>query len=209
MGDHILQVSASILLLFMSLPMIVRATDKSVVLDSSGNPIEVGSSYYIRTAVSQVGIGGGVVVASKPEQPVCPKYVGHLSAGFYKESPVMFYPSELSQKHIHVSSDVYIVFNATSRACPLGAWQVTPDANSDKVFISTGGVVGTPTTDNLFKIENDPIQGTYQLEYCPTKNNIMCGVLMTIDFTDDYELGWLGLSPGRDSYFAAISFIKA
>ena len=125
----------------------------------------------------------------------------------------MFFPSDLSQKHIHISSDLYIVSNATSRACPLGAWQVTPDANTDKVFISTGGVVGTPTTDNLFKIENDPLQGTYQLEYCPSsttsKKNIMCGVLMTIDFTDDFELGWLGLAPSRDSYFAAISFIKA
>uniref|UniRef100_A0A803NDG9 Uncharacterized protein n=1 Tax=Chenopodium quinoa TaxID=63459 RepID=A0A803NDG9_CHEQI len=84
----------------------------SLVLDIEGNPLEVGSFYYVRTPQSTFRWGGGIVAASKPNQPECPQYVAQLGEGC---------------------------------ACSQGAWQLTPDANSGDLFLSTGGGIGNPS----------------------------------------------------------------
>ncbi|XP_021719341.1 miraculin-like [Chenopodium quinoa] len=231
MANFYLQLYTTILLMF-SISMVSSATTAnnvdSLVLDIEGNPLEVGSFYYVRTPQSTFRWGGGIVAASKPNQPECPQYVAQLGEGWYRESPIKFLPSDPSHKHVHISSDVNVVFNNSFSACSQGAWQLTPDANSGDLFLSTGGGIGNPspqTAANWFKIEKrrgDP--GFYQLEYCPssntidafaTKKDIVCGAIDgSIDnLTDDHRMIWLSLFPIRpDDYFSTglmFFFIKA
>ncbi|XP_021746602.1 miraculin-like [Chenopodium quinoa] len=218
------QLSTTILLIF-SFYIVTSTTTandvNSLVLDVEGNPLEVGSSYYVRTAVSIYRIGGGLVAASKPNQIECPQYVAQLAEGWYGEAPITFLPSDPSQKHVHISSDLNIIFNTSSSVCSQGAWQLTPDANSGELHLSTGGVIGNPspqTAANWFKIEKS-IAGSefYQLEYCPSsstingfaaKKDIVCGFIDAIFGRNDYRMLWLGLVQGRPS-FNTLSFIKA
>lgn len=188
------------------------------MLDVEGNPLEAGSPYYVRTELSKLQIGGGLVFASKPNHPECPQYVAQLAEGWNGESPITFLPSDPSNKHIHISSDLNIIFNnTTSTVCSQGAWQLTPDANSGKLYLSTGGSIGKPssqtTAANWLKIERSSVDSSfYQLEYCPssTSTNIVCGVIDALDYTDDFRLVWLGLSPVRiTNFFHLLSFIKA
>ncbi|XP_021719342.1 miraculin-like [Chenopodium quinoa] len=218
------QLSTTILLIF-SLSIVTSTTAAndvdSLVLDVEGNPLEVGSFYYVRTELSKVRIGGGIVAASKPNQPECPQYVAQLAEGWYGESPITFLPSDPSQKHIHISSDLNIMFNTSSSVCSQGAWQLTPDANSGEIHLSTGGGIGNPspqTAANWFKIEKSIASSEfYQLEYCPSsstingfaaKKDIVCGVIDATSGTDDYRLLWLGLVPRRADFFHILSFIK-
>lgn len=221
MSHLIFQLSVTILLIF-SLPtnIATKTTDDSLVLDVDGNPIEVGSAYYVRTELSKAGIGGGLVTASKPNHTQCPQYVAQLAYGFEGEIPVTFYPSSSSQKFIHISSDINIIFNTTSNVCSQGAWQLTPDASNGNLYLSTGGVIGNPgslTTANWFKIARSPYDPKfYQLEYCPdTKTvasatgDIVCGAIDALDSTDDFLLMWLGLKTIRPDFFHWLSFVKA
>ncbi|XP_021722899.1 miraculin-like [Chenopodium quinoa] len=222
MANLIIQFSATIFLIsFLSIGAAKTAT-KDLVLDVEGNPLEVGLSYYVRTVLSQLGIGGGIVAASKPNQPECPQYVAQLAVGWYGESPITFLPSDPSHKHIHISSDLNIMFNTSSSVCSQGAWQLTPDANSGSLHLSTGGGIGNPspqTAANWFKIENSiASSGFYQLEYCPSsstidgfeaKRDIVCGAIDATDATDDNRMLWLGLVPGNPNFFHVLSFIKA
>uniref|UniRef100_A0A803NDH5 Uncharacterized protein n=1 Tax=Chenopodium quinoa TaxID=63459 RepID=A0A803NDH5_CHEQI len=137
-------------------------------------------------------------------------------------------PIRPSHKHVHISSDVNVVFNNSFSACSQGAWQLTPDANSGDLFLSTGGGIGNPspqTAANWFKIEKrrgDP--GFYQLEYCPssntidafaTKKDIVCGAIDgSIDnLTDDHRMILVkSISIRPDDYFSTglmFFFIKA
>uniref|UniRef100_A0A803M763 Uncharacterized protein n=1 Tax=Chenopodium quinoa TaxID=63459 RepID=A0A803M763_CHEQI len=108
------------------------------------------------------------------------------------------------------------------RVCSQGAWQLTPDANSGNLLLSTGGGIGNPspqTAANWFKIEKS-ITGSefYQLEYCPSsstingftaKEDIVCGVIDASVATDDDRIMWLGPVPKRPDFFHILSFIKA
>ncbi|XP_057534910.1 miraculin-like [Amaranthus tricolor] len=189
------------------------AIDDSLVLDVDGNPLVAGSPYYVRTMISKLGMSGGLVVESKPNQPECPQYAGYLSVGWYQESPIMFYPTNPSHKYVHANSNFIIVFNSTSSVCPQGSWKIEPDVDSDKMFISTGGDIGNPTSDSLFTFETVKLgyaPDLYILKHCPS-NEIGCKVIESIDFTDDYYLGWLGLVPSYEHTFIgfAYSFHKA
>ncbi|XP_021746591.1 miraculin-like [Chenopodium quinoa] len=222
MANLIIQFSTTIFLItFLSIGAAKTAAN-DLVLDVEGNPLEVGSSYYVRTELSKVGIGGGLVAASKPDEPECPQYVAQLAAGWYGETPITFLPSNPSQKHIHISSDLNIMFNTSSSVCSQGAWELTPDANSGNLHLSTGGGIGNPspqTAANWFKIEKSiAISGCYQLEYCPSsstidgfaaKKDIVCGAIDATDGTDDDRMLWLGLVPRRPDFFHILSFIKA
>lgn len=211
-----------LLICSLSLSIATAATDDNFVLDVDGNPLEVGSAYYVRTELSKIGIGGGIFMASKPNQPQCPQYVAQFAVGWYGEIPITFLPSDPSQKYISISSDLNIVFNTTSSVCPQGAWQLTPDANSGMLFLSTGGVIGNPssqTTANWLKVDRSSVDAKfYQLGYCPSSgtvdasstSDIVCGVIDAIETSDDSLLVWLGLSPDPNpNFFHLLSFIKA
>ncbi|CAO2839155.1 unnamed protein product [Amaranthus hypochondriacus] len=211
MAPLLLQLSTIIPLIFL-LPITI-AIDDSLVLDVDGNPIVVGSPYYVRTILSKMGMVGGLVVESKPNQPECPQYAAYLGVGWYQESPIMLYPTNPSHKYVHANSDFTIVFNSSSSVCPQGSWRIQPDVNSDKMFISTGGEIGNPTSDSLFSFETVKLgyaPDLYVLKHCP-KNEIGCKEIESIDFTEDYYYGWLGLVPSYQHTFLglAYSFHKA
>ncbi|KAL2903884.1 Miraculin [Bienertia sinuspersici] len=209
------------LLFFLYVPIIIATSTSNktdtLVRDVEGNPLEPGSPYYIRTELSKISIGGGIVTASRENHPQCPQYVAQLAVGWYGESPVRFYPTNPSEKHIHISSNLNIIFNTTSSPCSQGVWHLTPDPINGYFYlsISSNTTSDQTTTDSWLKIERSiALPGFYQLEYCPTtntgRNDIVCGVIDGLpDFPKDLRKVWLGLSTQSPNLFHILSFLKA
>ncbi|KNA21297.1 hypothetical protein SOVF_044560 [Spinacia oleracea] len=170
MANHLLLPAATIFLtlLFLSPATATATAADSVVVDIDGNPLEAGSQYYVLTSGSR-GAGRGGLNAV-PLGGICPLYVGQHRSWNNRGSPVSFYPADLSQKNITLSSDVNIAFGLSAMCRNQGVWQLS--SNELGVFyITTNGEIGNPgaeTFTNWFKIEKLPFpkSNSYRIVYC-------------------------------------------
>ncbi|KNA21296.1 hypothetical protein SOVF_044550 [Spinacia oleracea] len=167
MAHHLLLPAATLLLTLLFLSPPTATAKDSVVLDVDGNPVEAGSQYYVLTS-GWGGAGRGGLTAASLGGP-CPLYVGQYRLWVQKGSPVTFYPSNPSQKHITQSSDVNIAFAPNPICRNQGVWQL--GYNGISFYITTNGVIGkqedVDTFANWFKIEQaGGLPGAYKIVYC-------------------------------------------
>ncbi|KAL2903312.1 Miraculin [Bienertia sinuspersici] len=137
------------------------------VIDIDGNPLEVGSQYYVLTSGRGAAGRGGLFAVSKPPQ-LCPRYVAQFSFEIDQGRPINFYPADPSQKQITEGDDINIAFSGPNYCQNLGVWQLTFDEKTMIPYVSTNGVIGNPgpeTFSNWFKIEKT-IGGSYKIVYC-------------------------------------------
>nr|GMD32857.1 kunitz trypsin inhibitor 2-like [Ipomoea batatas] len=129
------------------------------VLDTSGQPLRSGVSYYIHLASA---VDGGGVTLAKGENGACPfEVVQALNAN---GSPLLFSPANSTDGVVHVDDDITIKFvpSDDTSGCPQSTvWQV--EGLQDAV-VRTGGVEnGTDTS--LFTIQR--YEDSYALQFCP------------------------------------------
>lgn len=165
--QFILQAIATILvtLLFLSSP----TTAGSPVLDIDGNPLEVGSQYYVLTTGRGAAGRGGLTDTFKPPS-VCPSYVAQHGSWTNNGRPVTFYPSDSSQKQIIQGDEMNIAFGIIPLCRSTGIWRLTFDNETHVPYVATNGVIGNPGTfetfGNWFKIEKAFGDSSYKIVFC-------------------------------------------
>lgn len=134
------------------------------VVDTSGKKLRPGSNYYIIPASSRIG-GLGLTSTSKE---YCPLDV--VAVRGFRGLPLVFKPLDTKKGVVRVNSDLNIYF-ATETSCPQSTVLSVDhyDPPSQLWFVTTGGVLGNPSSDTLsywFKIEK--YEEAYKLVFCPS-----------------------------------------
>ncbi|KAI3748565.1 hypothetical protein L6452_11725 [Arctium lappa] len=146
------------------------------VRDIEGNLVRSGTDYYILPVFR--GRGGGLTLASTRNES-CPLDV--VQEGFELELglPLTFTPVNPKKGVIRESTDLNIIFSASTTCIQSNVWNL--EEYEGQLIVSAHGVSGNPgreTISNWFKIakyEND-----YKLVFCPTVCNFckpVCGDL--------------------------------
>ncbi|KAJ8445465.1 hypothetical protein Cgig2_031278 [Carnegiea gigantea] len=210
----LLSIRTTFLLLLLLPPTPTTATTTATpVLDTEGNPLEAGQPYQILLEVTHGG-NPGLSLRPRPKGRNCPKYVLQTPIPTEESIPVKFIPSNQTQKHVLVSSNVN-GNECTSKP----AWKMTSDTNTGRIMVSTDeGTKGNSGVTNEFKIEKDVEGERYKIVYCPSfapsREIPVCGDLSL--FRDDTGvlcptdgLWWLSLSTDANDSPLWVNFVKA
>lgn len=132
------------------------------VLDTNGQALRSGVSYYVQPAA---GVDGGAVTLAKGgENDACPfEVVQALNAGA-EGSPLRLSPVNSTDGVVHEDDDITIKFvpSDDTSGCPQSTvWQV--EGLQDAV-VRTGGV-DNGTATSLFTIQR--YEDSYALQFCP------------------------------------------
>ncbi|KAJ8435367.1 hypothetical protein Cgig2_024354 [Carnegiea gigantea] len=109
-------------LLLLLLTLATADTDTDLVLDTDGNPLEVGSEYYIRRAI---GFWGGIGRSGRDDTSLsCPLFAIEYQSPSNVGDPLKFVPVNDTQTKIHLSSDVKIHFRNSTDCQSDGFWRL-------------------------------------------------------------------------------------
>lgn len=159
MANNLLLGATTLFLLLLTLT--TADTDSHLVLDVDGNPLEVGSEYYIGRAV---GFFAGI--GRDPRNGVCPLYVVERFSEVDRGDPLKFVPVNETQKEIHLSSDVQIDSGLSAYCRSDGFWRVSLDAYSRREVIIAGDAFsGPPSSFRIEKTEGS--FNAYKIAYSP------------------------------------------
>ncbi|KAJ8421166.1 hypothetical protein Cgig2_026614 [Carnegiea gigantea] len=179
--------------LFLLITLTTADTDNDLVLDREGNPLEVGSEYYIQRAV---GFFGGIGRSGRDNTDLsCPLYVVQRLSEVDRGDPVEFVPINGTQKEIHLSSDVQIDSGLSAYCRSDGLWRVRFGAYTCGNVIIASRAFSVPRSS--FRIEK--IEGphnAYMIAYSPptTSSLLTKGLDMRLGFTNPTNQNPLTLS---------------
>ncbi|KAI7753039.1 hypothetical protein M8C21_016794 [Ambrosia artemisiifolia] len=134
------------------------------VRDIDSNLLRSGTKYYILPVFR--GRGGGVTLAPTRNES-CPLDV--VQEGFELQNglPLTFTPLDPKKGVIRESTDLNIVFSASSICIQSNVWMI--EEYKGQLIVTGHGTAGNPgqdTLSNWFKIEK--YEDDYKLVFCPT-----------------------------------------
>jgi len=149
--------------------------DSDLVLDTDGDPLEVGSEYYIHFDMLPEVIGRSGR-SYKPGKVDCPLFAIGVPGDFNGGVPVKFKPVNKTQKQIHLSSEVYIDSGFSLDCHDDGLWRMKFDALSRGFAVIASGAPDVPRgAFTIVKIEEFEIFRSYMLGYFPDQPLISPG----------------------------------
>ncbi|PWA88369.1 proteinase inhibitor I3 [Artemisia annua] len=154
----------------LSLSSVVES--QSPVLDTAGNLLVTGASYYILPAVSYRF--GGVKLDPTTLNQTCPLDVTQEHNDELDGLPLTFLLSSPSiDGVIYQSTDLNIRFSNVTTCGKPAVWRMV--GRNGQWVVTLGGIVGRPrweTTFNWFKIEK--YDNDYKIEFCPKVCGNIC-----------------------------------
>ncbi|TMW84159.1 hypothetical protein EJD97_025698 [Solanum chilense] len=197
---HILQILFSLSYLITSQqPSTTPITTTTSVLDIDGHELQIGLKYTILPINQNGSSSGGVgVLALEAKNRPCPFYVIQKNIESSNGLPTRFIPIDNNQQVINLSSDLNIVFVASTICVQSTAWKVDgADERTGRRYVMSGGMIGRPgieTTSNWFKIERYGNNESYKIVFCPrvcsSNCKIVCG---NVGVFNENGKKWLGL----------------
>lgn len=163
-----------LLLLFSSISLSFGQRSPDPVLDIEGNLLRSGTNYYILPVLR--GRGGGVTLAPTRNES-CPLDVVQENFELDNGLPLTFTPVNPKKGVIRESTDLNIIFSASSICIQSNVWML--EEYEGQLIITGHGMSGNPgqeTISNWFKIEK--YEKDYKLVFCPTVCNFckpVCG----------------------------------
>lgn len=138
------------------------------LVDSSGDEVRVGNTYYIIPGILRIGVGLGL---SPGRSGICPLDVVQVGMpGF----PLTFSPAHDKDGIVYESADLNIKFNdSVLNPCEQSlTWKVDDyDESAGKWFITTGG---GSTPQSLFKFQKFNFPGIYKIVHCRSGSGSAC-----------------------------------
>ncbi|KAK1421220.1 hypothetical protein QVD17_23397 [Tagetes erecta] len=153
-----------LLFLFSTIALSSGQESPDPVRDTDGNLLRSGIEYYILPVFR--GMGGGLTLASTRNES-CPLDVVQEFQEVDSGLPLTFTPVNPKKGVIRESTDLNIIFSASSICIQSNVWMV--EEYEGQRIISGHGVSGNPgkdTLSNWFKIEK--YEDDYKLVFCPT-----------------------------------------
>ncbi|GJU58808.1 zinc finger, CCHC-type containing protein [Tanacetum coccineum] len=144
------------------------------VRDIDGNLVRSSAKYYILPVFR--GRGGGLTLAAT-RNISCPLDVVQENMELIKGLPLAFIPVNPKKGIIRESTDLNIIFSASSICIQSNVWML--DRYEGELIVTGNGKSGNPgpqTISNWFKIEK--FDKDYKLVFCPTVCNfckVVCG----------------------------------
>ncbi|OMO74546.1 Proteinase inhibitor I3, Kunitz legume [Corchorus capsularis] len=141
------------------------------VLDTNGNPVQVGTKYYVVSA--NWGAGGGLSLSPGSRSQSCPYTVIQERSPQNYGYPVTFSSLDPNVTTIGVSAPLNMVFvlDEDSNQCPDQslAWKVTKNPSTGQWDVTTGGAAGNPDASaSQFQIERFSRRSSgYGFSFCP------------------------------------------
>nr|GFA07920.1 Kunitz-like protease inhibitor [Tanacetum cinerariifolium] len=145
-----------------SLSLAQRSPDP--IRDIDGNLVRSGTDYYILPVFR--GRGGGVTLAPTRNDS-CPLDVVQANLEVDNGLPLKFTPVDPKKGVIRESTDLNIIFSASSICIQSNVWML--EEYEGQLIVTGHGVSGNPgqeTISNWFKIEK--FDQDYKLVFCPT-----------------------------------------
>ncbi|XP_076940088.1 kunitz trypsin inhibitor 5-like [Bidens hawaiensis] len=151
-------------LLFSTISLSLAQPSPDAVRDIDGNLLRTGTKYYILPVFR--GRGGGVTLAATRNES-CPLDVVQENFELENGLPLTFTPVDPKKGVIRESTDLNIIFSASSICVQSNVWVL--ERYEGQWIISGHGTAGNPgpkTLSNWFKIEK--YESDYKLVFCPT-----------------------------------------
>ncbi|KAL8464846.1 hypothetical protein ACS0TY_034365 [Phlomoides rotata] len=178
------------------------------VRDMAGKEVRAGVDYYIRSVIC--GAGGGPLTLGSVGNETCPLDVVQEGFDLNPGLPAYFRPVNPKKGVVRVSTDLNIIFNASSICVQSTQWQLAFNESINTYFVGTGGVEGNPgrdTISNWFKIQ--PFESWYKLVYCPGVCNTCRPVCGDLSILVQDSTRRLVLSLNRDDRPFLVQFRRA
>ncbi|KAJ8433092.1 hypothetical protein Cgig2_020588 [Carnegiea gigantea] len=201
MANNLVPAATTLFLLLLTLTTADK--DSDLILHVEGNPLEVGSEYYIRRAV---GFFGGIVRSGRDGQWRSHHGVSGVTRHPFQKKidrgdPVKFAPVDETRKEIHLSSEVQIDSGLSAYCRSDGFWRVSFDAYTRGDVIIASGTFGVPCSSfriektegshNAYKIAySPPTTSSLQQRYLTVFRDLLSG-LKLVGLTDDSTQGLL------------------
>lgn len=153
-----------LLFLFSAIALSSGQESPDPVRDIDGNLLRSGTEYYILPVFR--GMGGGLTLAPTRNES-CPLDVVQEYQEVDRGLPLKFTPVNPKKGVIRESTDLNIIFSASTICIQSNVWMV--EEYEGQRIVSAHGVSGNPgkdTLSNWFKIEK--YDGDYKLVFCPT-----------------------------------------
>ncbi|KAJ0550512.1 putative proteinase inhibitor I3, Kunitz legume, kunitz inhibitor STI-like superfamily [Helianthus annuus] len=153
-----------LLLLFSTISLSFGQGSPDPVRDIDGNLLRTGTEYYILPVFR--GMGGGLTLAPTRNES-CPLDVVQENQEVDSGLPLTFTPVDPKKGVIRESTDLNIIFSASSICLQSNVWMI--EEYEGQLIVSAHGVSGNPgqeTLSNWFKIEK--YEDDYKLVFCPT-----------------------------------------
>ncbi|KAL8522444.1 hypothetical protein ACS0TY_012556 [Phlomoides rotata] len=158
-----------LLSLYTSSSLCSAAEQPPPVRDMAGKEVRAGVDYYIRSVIRGAG-GGGLKLGSVGNE-ACPLVVVQEGLDLFPGLPAYFRPVNPKKGVVRESTDLNVIFNASSICVQSTQWQLAFDESINTYFVGTGGEEGNPgseTISNWFNIQPlDTINNWYKFVYCP------------------------------------------
>ena len=157
-----------ILMSCVSLVMAMAATtQRSAVLDTSGNPLRRGVEYYVKPAITEAG--GPFTLVSRNGS--CPFYVGQRNVSV-DGIPVTFAPYDEGDNVVRELKNFKVTFSAATICVQSTTWKVgETEPVSGRRLIATGE--GRYTNYFYIRKEQD-CRSCYSIQWCPTELCPIC-----------------------------------
>ncbi|KAL4576503.1 hypothetical protein LXL04_012598 [Taraxacum kok-saghyz] len=163
-----------LIILFSIIPLSFAQSSPDPVRDIDGNLLRSGTDYYILPVFR--GRGGGVTLAPTRTE-LCPLDVVQANQELDNGLPLTFTPVDPKKGVIRESTDLNIIFSASSICIQSNVWMI--EEYDGSLIVSAHGVQGNPgqeTLSNWFKIEK--FDDDYKIVFCPAVCDVcrpLCG----------------------------------
>ncbi|KAI5674937.1 hypothetical protein M9H77_05887 [Catharanthus roseus] len=146
------------------------------VLDTAGQQLRRGVSYYILPADRNNGGGVGL---ENYRGGRCPFLITQDPVEGNNGIPLSFSLVNSTDTLIRLSTDLNIKFTSNPTSCPeSNVWKLNVTSQQRPFFVTLGGTEGNPgpnTVTSWFKIER--YENAYQIQHCPSRTFCPPGVL--------------------------------
>lgn len=161
--------------LLLCLLLLVASSSAAPVLDTDGNPLSSGDTYYVNPAITDVA--GALTLASR-EGMMCPLRVAQARLRTSDMGlPVRFTPFDGGNGTIELEEDVTVLFDAFTICIQSTLWQIEVGADDRRYYVSTGGLETNPTESNRFSIRESQNIGTVYELFFPGVGRVPSGPL--------------------------------
>ena len=153
-----------LLLLFSTISLCLGQSSPDPLRDIDRNLVRSGTDYYILPVFR--GMGGGLTL-SPTKNESCPLDVVQERQEVDRGLPLTFTPVDPKKGVIRESTDLNIIFSASSICIQSNVWML--EEYEGQYIVSAHGVSGNPgreTLSNWFKIEK--YEDDYKIVFCPT-----------------------------------------
>ncbi|XP_019173400.1 PREDICTED: sporamin B-like [Ipomoea nil] len=156
-------------------PIRLPTADDTPVLDTDGDALRPGETYFI-TSTGRGAASGGVQLAWLDSATKCASNVV-ISRPLTEGDPIRITPAAEPNATVVLPSTFqsFAFFVATSRLCVSSVfWRIRYDQPSGQYFLSSGEFVSD--ISGQFKIEVAPELNAYKITYCPFGGHICYNV---------------------------------